>query len=175
MPRVQWLWVIVGVAFIYGSQVLLGLVASTFGAGVEQLLGLQALYLAFTLFAFFLGGFVVGLLSPGSTVLEPPLAALLAGLLDIVLPPATAAQLAPGRWQVIVMTGVLLAFAGGWIGERMPTPAEGVAPRLLFWLAVLVLAFGLPAGMVGLGLPAWLAALVVLALGGGVYWRLSRP
>jgi hypothetical protein len=174
MPRVQWLWVLVGVAFIYGSQLLLGLVARAFGAGVEQLAGLQALFLAFTLFAFFLGGFVVGLFSPGTTIVEPPLAAFVAAVLDAVLPPATAAQLAPGSWLVIVMTGFLLAFVGGWMGEKLPTPAEGVAPRVMFWVAVLVLVFGLPAGMVGLGVPVWLTALLVLAVGAGGYWRLAR-
>jgi hypothetical protein len=117
---------------------------------------------------------VVGLLSPGVTVIEPLLAAAGAVVLDLALPPPTAATLATGSWPVIVMTGLLLALVGGWMGERLPTPAGIPVQRVLFWFALLLLVLGLPATLVALGVPVWLTALVVAAGGGYVYWRLAR-
>lgn len=174
MKRVQWRWVLVGIAFIYGAQLVLAGAARLLGPAVEALQVHQALFLAFTLFSFMLGGFVVGLLSPGVSVLEPALAALGAALLDALLPPPTAAQMAAGSWLVIVSTGLLLALVGGWMGERIPTPTDVAAPRVGFWFALLVLVFGLPAALVGLGVPGWLTAVLMAAGGTFVYWRLAK-
>ena len=174
MREVRWLWVVVGVAFIYGSQLLLAGVDRAFGAGLEPLVFHQALFLGFTLFSFFLGGFVVGLLSPGRTIVEPPLAALGASFLDAAFPPLSAVQAAAGVWLLIVTTGFVLALLGGWMGERLPTPTDMLAPRVFFWFALLVLAFGVPAAMVAIGIPAWAAAVLVAAVGGVAYWRSTR-
>jgi hypothetical protein len=174
MRAIQWRWVLVGIVFIYGSQLLLGAAIQLFGAGVEHLQAHEAIFLGFTLFTFFLGGFVVGLLSPGTTIVEPPLAALAAALLDAALPPPTAAQAAAGSWPVIIMIGLLLAFVGGWMGERLPTPTNEIAPHVGFWFALLVLVFGLPATMVAAGVPTWITAVFVAGVGGFVYWRLTK-
>ncbi len=174
MREIKWRWVLVGVVFIYGSQLLLAGAGRAFGAGVEPLVFYQALFLGFTFFSFFLGGFVVGLLSPGRTVVEPPLAAVGAALLDAGFPPLSAVQTAAGSWPLIVMVGFVLALLGGWMGERLPTPTDRLAPRVMFWFALLVLAFGGPAALLALGIPAWAAAVLVATLGGLVYWRLTR-
>jgi hypothetical protein len=164
----------VGVVFIYGSQLLLAGAGRVLGAGVENLLFHQTLFLGFTLFSFFLGGFVVGLYSPGRTIVAPPLAALGAAVLDAALPPSTAAQMAAGSWPFIVMTGFLLALFGGWMGERLPTPTDTPAPLVLFWSALLLVALGVPAAMLALGIPTWAAAVLLATAGGAAYWGLAR-
>ena len=103
--------------------------AQPFGPTLDQLKVMQALFLTYTVASYFFGGFIVALLMPGRAVSEPGIAALAAAALDAFLPPGTAAQMAAAPWLVIVMTGLLLALVGGWIGERVRTPG----PSPLNW------------------------------------------
>ena len=174
MSEIRWPRVAVGVGFIYVSQLLLAGVDRAFGEGVEPLVFHQALFLGFTLFSFFLGGFVAGLLSSRRAILEPLLAALGAALLDAALPPLSAAQTTAGSWAFVVTTGFLLALIGGWMGLHVPTPTNRRAPQVMFWFALLVIVFGLPATLLAMGLPAWAVAVLVAIVGGVVYLRLMQ-
>jgi hypothetical protein len=44
MREIRWRWVLAGVVFIYGSQLLLAGAGRVFGAGVEPLVFHQALF-----------------------------------------------------------------------------------------------------------------------------------
>lgn len=77
---------------------------------------------------FFAGGLVVGRLSPGRTIQEPAVAAVL-GLLSIV-----GLQLLVGMINIFgLFLGTPFAFAmaylGGWAGEKWQTAAERAAER----------------------------------------------
>lgn len=171
MRGISWRWVLTGIILIYGAQLLLAVGGRLLGDGIEPLQFHQALFLGFTLSSFLLGGFVVGLLSPGTTIVEPPLAALGAALLDALFPPFSALQMAAGPWLLIVTIGFHLALLGGWLGKRLP---DVDTPRVLFWFALVVLAFGAPGALLALGLSPWIAAGLLATTGAFIYWRLMR-
>lgn len=177
MRDIQWRWVLASVGFIYGSQLIMPFLAQPFGAMLDELRVMQALFLTYTVASYFFGGFGVVLLSPGKAASEPGIAALAAIALDVLLPPRTAAQMAAAPWLVIVMTGFLLALVGGWIGQQVKTPGPSPLSQptsLLGILALVFLAFLAPVWIVSVGTPLWAATLITVAGGALVYRSLSK-
>ena len=76
MHNIQWKWVVSGVGFIYGFQLTMSFLLSTFGVALEEHVAtVQAIFATYMISSYFLGGFLVALLSPGRTLIEPVISA----------------------------------------------------------------------------------------------------
>ena len=117
----HWRWVAYGVAIMLGATLMggfvLGLVLVAAGTPLETLrAGRQLPFMVpVALLSFGAGGFLVGLRSPGKTILEPGLAAALAVALSLVI---------QGNYDPIgLIFGGGLPFlagvAGGYLGEKV--------------------------------------------------------
>lgn len=128
----DWRWIAIGVAIMLGLSLVAGLLSAALlgdqaavvaeGGTVEVGAG-RLFLLAFLSFAsFVLGGYIVGLKSPGRTILEPGISAAIAVLLSLLIAGAftIGGVLAAG---VVPFLGGLL---GGWLGERQ----QGARPTL---------------------------------------------
>lgn len=113
--RIEWRWVGVGALIVLGLETLL---ASSFAALGREFTSLLVFWPATTI-AFLVGGFVIGLLSPGWTVWEAGFASAVAvawtGFLVARLLGAPFVSVLP----VGLTWGLLCGLAGGWLGERM--------------------------------------------------------
>ena len=125
MPHsLDWRWIAIGTAVMLGLSLLAGLLsalvlgnqAAAIAEGGELAIsGGRLFLLAILSFASFVaGGFIVGLKSPGRTILEPGISAAVAVLLSLLLAGSFSISgvLAAG---VVPFLGGLL---GGWLGER---------------------------------------------------------
>ncbi len=105
----QWSWVGFGVLIMFGVTFFAGLIMGL--AGLGDSLGVSVIV---SLGAFTLGGFIVGSRSPGKTIYEPGVAALIAVLIGMLL---------QGEFDLLALAigGVLpflAAVAGGYLGEK---------------------------------------------------------
>ena len=132
----DWKWIGIGAAIMFGLSLVAGLVAAALVG--EQLAGTPAgtpdaaavagigtgrlILLAVISFASFLiGGFIVGLKSPGRTILEPGISAAIAVALGLLLGGAfTLGNLLAGG-LVPFLAGLL----GGWLGEKRQSGGTG--------------------------------------------------
>jgi hypothetical protein len=114
---IDWKWVGLGLIILLAVQAALSL---AFG-----LLGLLTLGFGFILFVvlkpvtYFLGGMLTGYVSPGITIREPAIAAIIAAVAGVLF---DAGRSAGGRLIGIIISGavaLVLAIAGAQIGERM--------------------------------------------------------
>ena len=114
---IDWKWVAIGVVILFAVQLALSI---AFGV-----LGLMTLGVGFLLFivlkplSYFLAGLLTGYLSPGITVREPAIAAIVIAVAGILF---DASRSAGGRLLGIIIASVValfLAIAGAQIGERM--------------------------------------------------------
>lgn len=114
---IDWKWVGIGLVILLAVQLALSISFS--------LLGFLTLGFGFLLFAvlkpitYFLGGMLTGYVSPGITIREPAVAAVIVAVAGILF---DAGRTAGGRLVGIIISGVIaliLAIAGAQIGERM--------------------------------------------------------
>lgn len=123
MKNLSWKWVGVGSLLIFGMyQGWSYLLAIPLGGRLIEALGIPWGVLAFTavmgLLSYFLGGVVVGRLSPGITIREPAIASVLAILADLGVTIGTRAAF-PSLLGLVValMLGLGLGYLGGKLGE----------------------------------------------------------
>lgn len=122
--NLDWRWIAIGTAVMLGLSLLAGLLSALVLGGQAEAIaesgevvigGGQLFLLALLSFAsFVLGGFIVGLKSPGRTILEPGISAAIAVLLSLLL---------AGSFSIggVLAAGVVPFFGGllgGWLGER---------------------------------------------------------
>lgn len=122
--NLDWRWVAIGVAIMLGLSLVAGLLsAAILGNQVEAVAGgaqvnigggRLALLALLSFLSFVVGGFIVGLKSPGRTILEPGISAAIAVLISLLIAGAFSlgGVIAAG---VVPFLGGLL---GGWLGER---------------------------------------------------------
>lgn len=133
----DWRWIGIGVAIMLGLNLVASLVLSLLIGGYlpaaadaspEQAAaalggGRLALGALIGIASFAVGGYIVGLKSPGRTILEPGISAIIAVLIGLLIGGA----LTLGN----VLAGGLLPFlaglAGGYLGERRQTSAGATA------------------------------------------------
>ena len=110
----DWGWVVRGVLIIFvagfGLGFLTGLVLVLMGVTEAA----PGLFMLVGVFGFGLGGYIVGRLSPGKTIIEPGVSALIATAITLFL---------QGGFGVLdVLVGGLLPFGaaclGAWLGEK---------------------------------------------------------
>ena len=115
--RLDWKWVLIGSVIFVVVQVVLNVVFTVFGV--------ITLGFGFLLFAivkpvtYFVGGIVTGRVSPGVTIREPAIAAVLVSVLGTIF---DASRSSGARVLWMILAGVVaffLALAGAQIGERM--------------------------------------------------------
>jgi hypothetical protein len=115
--RIEWKWVLVSIVVFLIIQVVLSVIFGVFG--------LLTLGFGFVLFivvkplTYFIGGIVTGRLSPGITIREPAIGAVIISVLGIIFDSTRAPA---GRILWMILAGVvafLLALAGAQIGERI--------------------------------------------------------
>lgn len=113
--RIAWRWVLVGALIVLGTETLFASTVAAIGGRVTE----PWTFVLGTTVAFLVGGFVIGLLSPGWTIWEAGYAGVIAVawtgfLLARLLDSGFLATLPLGlAW------GLLCGLAGGWIGERL--------------------------------------------------------
>ena len=133
--NLDWRWIGIGIAIMFGLSFVAGLLAvavlggpdavtASTGSAPTALIGGGRLLLASLLSfaAFLVGGYVVGLKSPGRTILEPGISAAVAVALTLLI---------GGVFSVITLLAAglmpfLAGLLGGWLGER----AQGQRPVL---------------------------------------------
>lgn len=79
---IQWNWVFISMAIFFVAQVILGVVFTIFGVltlGIGFLL-----FIIFKPIVYFIGGFITGKLSPGLTIKEPAIGALIMVVLGTI-------------------------------------------------------------------------------------------
>jgi hypothetical protein len=128
MPRgLDWRWIGIGVAIMFGLNFVASLilvlvmgdrVPSTAATPEEVVAGIGggrlALGALISIASFAIGGYLVGLRSPGRTILEPGISAAIAVLISLILSGGlTLANLLVGG-LVPFLAGLL----GGYLGER---------------------------------------------------------
>ena len=171
-------WLVVGVGVMYATQLIfLELIGLFMPPGSVEFHSFMAT-IFYTVGAFLVGGFVVGLMAERILIIEPALAAVAALLLDVLTSQAgwlrgvfqisiAVEEASYGAVLAIVAVAVVAAIAGGLAGERWAVPGED-------WVGRVLLAFGLtglflgPSLLVGYFLPLAYSILVWLALLGGV-------
>ena len=122
--NLDWRWIGIGVAIMLGlsfvagllSTLILGDQAAVVAEGGEvSISGGRLFLLAILSFAsFVLGGFIVGLKSPGRTILEPGISAAVAVLLSLII----AGSFSIGGVLAAGVVPFLGGLLGGWLGER---------------------------------------------------------
>ena len=131
--NLDWRWIGIGVAVMLGlsfvagllSTLILGDQTAVVAEGGQVAIGSGRLFLLAVLsFAsFVLGGFIVGLKSPGRTILEPGISAAVAVLLSLLI----AGSFSIGGVLAAGVVPFLGGLLGGWLGERQQ---GGTAPTL---------------------------------------------
>ena len=120
---VAWRWVFVGMLIVLGIQALLAAVFAVVGADLAEFA-----WLAITITgAFFVGGLLIGWMSPGYTLWEAGFASVLAAAATILFTVRLFAE-AQGLEALIPLAGawgLVCGLAGGRLGEWMQgTPPE---------------------------------------------------
>ena len=131
--NLDWRWIGIGVAIMLGlsfvagllSTLILGDQAAVVAEGGEVAIGGGRLFLlaGLSFVSFVLGGFIVGLKSPGRTILEPGISAAVAVLLSLLI----AGSFSIGGVLAAGVVPFLGGLLGGWLGERQQS---GAAPTL---------------------------------------------
>lgn len=123
--KINFFWVAIGSAIIVSlnvallavfRDVLFAQMAENVGPGKAEVFAVIIIALG----SFFVGGLVIGWLSPGETIKEPALAAIVAVTINI----AKNAAWNPETFSVIqsaisMLIGFGFALAGAWVGERI--------------------------------------------------------
>ncbi|MEO1230385.1 MAG: hypothetical protein AAFZ18_15895 [Myxococcota bacterium] len=122
-PFISFRWVLLSLLLFVAAEIVIGLGLGELVAGRYMSIGTSFWIRGSTqLLAFFLGGIVVGVISPGVRILEPALAAFSAVLLTVVTAlfvPYAFARMGGSRLATAGFIAFGLALAGAWIGERL--------------------------------------------------------
>jgi hypothetical protein len=113
----DWKWVGIGVIILLVVQFALSLVFGIFG-----LLTLGFGFLLFAILkpvAYFLGGLLTGYVSPGITIREPAIAAVIVAVAGILFDAGRTGAGTVLLMIISVVIALVLAVAGAQIGERM--------------------------------------------------------
>lgn len=114
---IDWKWVAIGLVILLAVQFALSIAFTLFG-----LLTLGFGFILFLLLkplAYFLGGILTGYVSPGITIREPAVAALIVSVIGVVF---DVNRTVGGRIFGVIISGavaLVLAIAGAQIGEKM--------------------------------------------------------
>jgi hypothetical protein len=128
MPReLDWRWIGIGVAIMFGLNFVASLilvllmgdrVPSTAATPEEAVAGIGggrlALGALIGIASFAIGGYIVGLKSPGRTILEPGISAAIAVLISLIL----SGTFNLGNLLVGGLVPFLAGLLGGYLGER---------------------------------------------------------
>ena len=113
----NWTWVFISVLIFLVSQAVINTVFAIFG--------ILTLGIGFILFiiakpiAYFIGGYITGMLSPGLTIKEPAIGAAIVAVGGVLFDAGT---MYPGRIIGLILSGIvafILATAGAQMGERV--------------------------------------------------------
>ncbi|PYV40536.1 MAG: hypothetical protein DMG06_20040 [Acidobacteria bacterium] len=137
-------------------------------------------YLGYTLAAFVVGGYVMGLMAERVLIFEPLLAALGSLLLDLLFTQAGLLKgagvflfsllLQAGNYKdawIIAAIGIVAAIAGAFVGERWAIPQEDWVSQSLLAIGLLGLLLG-PFFLLGTYLPTGYLLIVGAALLAGI-------
>lgn len=161
-------WILVGLGFTFGLQVIISLVFTAVAfsnrSSLADVVSDTAVAVAFgtTIGAFLIGGFVIGWLTEELRVLDSLIAAVLTLILTLLvssaLPTGNKAQFITGyllndvrRGAVLAVIALIVAAIGAYWGWHLKVPQEGVFDRI-----------ALLGGLVG----AIVGPFVLLAIGG---------
>lgn len=115
--RVAWKWVALSVLIFVVVQIAISIVFGIFGF---LTLGIGfVLFLILKPLTYFFGGMITGYLSPGITIREPAIGAVIVSTLGIIF---DASRAPAGRVLWLILSGAIaffVALAGAQIGERM--------------------------------------------------------
>lgn len=133
----DWRWIGIGVAIMFGLNLVASLIlvllmgdsmpppattpeeaAAALGGGrlvLGALIGMAS---------FAIGGYIVGLKSPGRTVFEPGISAAIAVVIGLILGGA----LTPGNLLIGGLVPFLAGLLGGYLGERRQSAGTAVNP-----------------------------------------------
>jgi len=116
-------WLIISVSMFMGVELFLGGFVGKIICGryFSQMLALR-LQVVLSLGAYFIGGFIIGLMSPGIRMIEPAVAALISVALTLVIAvflPYTLMQMTLGKLLIGGGIAFILAYAGAYSGERL--------------------------------------------------------
>jgi hypothetical protein len=133
----NWRWVAIGVAIMFGLNLIASLVlALLLGDSLPATAtdpqdaaaalggGRLALGAVISIASFAVGGYIVGLKSPGRTILEPGISAALAVVVGLLLSGAFTL----GNLLVGGLVPFLAGLLGGYLGERHQTRGAIVGP-----------------------------------------------
>ena len=125
--NLNWRWIAIGVAIMFGLNLIASLIlmpligdslpetATNPQDAVETLSGGQlALGALISIASFTIGGYIVGLKSPGRTILEPGISAAIAVIISLLLSGAFTL----GNLLVGGLIPFLAGLLGGYLGER---------------------------------------------------------
>jgi len=115
MGSLDWKWIAIGVAIMFGIQfgagLVLGIILAASGVPPES-----AFWpiLIIAILGYLAGGFIVGRKSAGKTIIEPGISAVIAVLLSLVLSGSF------GLVDILIgsVLPLLVALLGGYLGER---------------------------------------------------------
>jgi MFS family permease len=125
--KLDWRWIGIGVAIMFGLNIVASLIiAALIGGDVPETAttpeeaaaaiggGRLLLGAVISILSFAIGGYIVGLKSPGRTILEPGISAAIAVVIGLVISGA----LTPANMLVGGLIPFLAGLAGGYLGER---------------------------------------------------------
>lgn len=140
MRNLSWKWVGVGAILIFGLyQGWSWLLAVPLGGALMGSMGIIGGAIVFTciigLLSYFLGGVIIGRLSPGITIPEPAVASVIAILADLTVTVATRGYFPGALGILLALTlGLGLGYLGGKVGEMWqdrsrPRKDEATSPN----------------------------------------------
>ena len=127
LGKLDWRWIGIGVAIMFGLNIVASLIiAALIGGDLPETattpeeaaaaLGGGRLLMGalISILSFAIGGYIVGLKSPGRTILEPGISAAIAVVIGLVISGA----LTPANMMVGGLIPFLAGLGGGYLGER---------------------------------------------------------
>jgi hypothetical protein len=125
--NLDWRWIGIGVAIMFGLNIVASLIiAALIGGDIPEAAttpeeaaatiggGRLLLGAVISILSFAIGGYIVGLKSPGRTILEPGISAAIAVVIGLVISGA----LTPANLLLGGLVPFLAGLAGGYLGER---------------------------------------------------------
>jgi hypothetical protein len=125
--NLDWRWIGIGVAIMFGLNIVASLIiAALIGGDIPEAAttpeeaaatiggGRLLLGAVISILSFAIGGYIVGLKSPGRTILEPGISAAIAVVIGLVISGA----LTPANLLLGGLVPFIAGLAGGYLGER---------------------------------------------------------